>query len=475
MPVVVTGAAGFIGGMLISALAADGERVVAVDRRPIPVCPAGVAVLNADLLDRNPDVDDALRTAEVVYHLAGSPGVRPPGPQAEYHRYRDNVLATRVVLAMVPLSTPLVVTSSAAVYGGYTDHASREEDQVRPPDAHARSKVEVERLCAERFAVGGAVAVARPFTVAGEGQRPDMAIARWIEAVRTGSPVHLFGSPWHSRDVIDVRDVVRSLRAIAERGVVGLLNIGSGAPRTLADLVTAVCQAIGAPPELEILPARPGEPAVTQADTSRHEQVLGFRPRTDLDTLVRRQIAAGLVNERLTLAREASARAGVDGPDRAAVVHPVLVEPVFMETVLVGSEEDRAALAEVVLGPADPDPDSYPDPGLGLETTTHAVERDLDGDVDVEADLDANLEDLDAGPGPEMAVGPDAGLDSFGPGAGTDPGTDPGPGPGADLGTSPDIELGTGLGTEPRHGGGPSAIPAVIAPTEPTGTGYALR
>ena len=468
MPVVVTGAAGFIGGMLISALAADGERVVAVDRRPIPVCPPGVTVLRADLLDRDPTVDDALRAADVVYHLAGSPGIRPAGPRAEYHRYRDNVLATRVVLAMVPPSTPLVVTSSAAVYGGYTDHASREEDQVRPLDGHGRSKVEVERLCAERFAAGGTVAVARPFTVAGEGQRPDMAIARWIEAVRTGAPVRVFGSPWHSRDVTDVRDVVRSLRAITERGVVGLLNIGSGAPRTLADVVTAVCQAVGAPPELEILPARPDEPVVTQADTCRHEQLLGFRPRTDLDTVVRRQVAAGLVTERLTIAREASARAGSDGPDRAAVVEPVLVEPVFMETVLVGSEEDRALLAEAVMGPADPDVDTdcatnfATDLGVDLDTD---FDTDLDADPDTGAGLDvggrrdligvAGRTEVDGDPASDTGLGPDTTPD-------TTPGTAPGPIPGVDL------------GVEPHHTGGLSTVQGGITPPEPTATAYTL-
>ncbi|HEX5494974.1 MAG TPA: NAD(P)-dependent oxidoreductase, partial [Mycobacteriales bacterium] len=265
MPVVVTGAAGFIGGMLTSALSADGEQVVAVDRRPLPVRPAGVTELRADLLDRDPAVDAALREADAVFHLAGWSGRSETESTADLRWYRDNVLTAALVLATVPAGTPLVVTSAASVYGG-GDGPSREDDPVHPLSGHARSKVEVERLCARRFVAGGAVTVARPFTVAGEGQRPDMAIAGWIEAVRTGAPVTLVGSPWRTRDVTDVRDVVRSLRAMAERGVVGLLNIGTGAPRTLADLVTAVCRAVGAPPELALLPDRADEPAATQAD-----------------------------------------------------------------------------------------------------------------------------------------------------------------------------------------------------------------
>ena len=150
----------------------------------------------------------------------------------------------------------------------------------------------VESLCAARHAAGGAVAVVRPFTVAGEGQRPDMALARWIAAVRTGRPVRVLGSPARTRDVTDVTDVVRALRLVAERGVTGPLNIGTGRPRTLAELAGAVGRALGAPVELLVRPAAAVEPVATWADTGRIRRRLGFAPVTDLDALVARQVAA---------------------------------------------------------------------------------------------------------------------------------------------------------------------------------------
>jgi len=146
----------------------------------------------------------------------------------------------------------------------------------------------VERLCAQR----GGVAVLRPFTVAGEGQRPDMALARWIAAVRAGRPVTVLGSPARTRDVTDVRDLVRALRAAAERGVTGPLNVGTGRPRTLAELAASVGRALGAPAELVVRPAAAVEPAATWADTTRLGRRLGFVPVTDLDALVARQAAA---------------------------------------------------------------------------------------------------------------------------------------------------------------------------------------
>ncbi len=286
MAVVVTGAAGFLGRALVDGLAADGVDVVAVDRRP-PPAGAGVTVLRADLLDGDPAVRAALRHADAVFHLAGRPGVRDSGPAAEAARRRDNIAATAAVLAVVPAGVPLVVTSSSSVYGGATGRPSREDDRLRPLGGYARSKAVVERLCAAR----GGVAVLRPFTVAGEGQRPDMAVARWIAAVRAGRPIEILGSSSRTRDVTDVRDLVRALRAAAERRVTGPLNVGTGRPRTLAELAGAVCRAVGAPAELVVRPAAAVEPPATWADTTLLRRRLGFVPVTDLDALVARQAA----------------------------------------------------------------------------------------------------------------------------------------------------------------------------------------
>jgi nucleoside-diphosphate-sugar epimerase len=286
MSVVVTGAAGFLGRALVASLAADGIPVVAVDRRPPPGAP-GVTPLRADLLDGDSAVTEALRSADAVFHLAGRPGVRDAGPAADAARARDNVRATAAVLAAVPPGPPLVVASSSSVYGAAARRPSRETDELRPLGGYARSKAAVELLCA-----GRPVAVLRPFTVAGEGQRPDMALARWIAAVRAGDPIRVLGSPDRSRDVTDVRHVVRAARLAAERGVVGPLNVGTGRPRTLAELAAAVCRVLAAPAELVVAPAAAAEPAATWADTTRLARTLGFVPVTDLDAVVARQVAA---------------------------------------------------------------------------------------------------------------------------------------------------------------------------------------
>lgn len=298
MVAVVTGAGGFIGTMLLRRLVSDGE-VVAVDRRPFDGPLGTVRYHRADLLDHDPAVTAALEQASVVYHLAGCPDVRDPRPDAEQHRYRDNVLVTAAVLARVPPDVPLLVTSSSSVYGGTTGgRPSAETDRLRPHGGYARSKLLVERLCDARLQAGGRVTIVRPFTVAGEGQRPGMAFAQWIAAAREGRPLRLLGHPGRSRDITDVRDATRALVDLGRlsldgfEGVDGTVNLGTGVARTLRELADAVAAEFGVEVRTVLEPSHPAEVDHTLADVSRLRSLLGWVPSTDLADLVTRQAAA---------------------------------------------------------------------------------------------------------------------------------------------------------------------------------------
>lgn len=291
--VVVTGASGFVGGHVVEALLAAGERVVTVDRVPAPSHLAGTEHLTVELTHGGPALTAALRDAAAVIHLAGCPGVRDTAHDVADRRQRDNVVATAAVLASTPRRRQVVVASSSSVYGGSAwSRPSRESDPVRPRGGYARSKLSAERLCARRADAGGAVVVARPFTVAGERQRPDMALSLWIEAASAGLPLRFLGSGLRTRDVTDVRDVARALVALALGGAGGTVNIGTGRAHTLDELADAVCAAVGRDVPRVVVPARPEEARDTLADTRRLDELVGFVPRTDLHALVARQLAA---------------------------------------------------------------------------------------------------------------------------------------------------------------------------------------
>lgn len=302
MSIVVTGGAGFLGRTLVPSLVRHGQSVVVIDRQPWPAStgrPSGdVDVITGELTTPTDTMRDALREAEAVVHLAGCPGVRDSAPDVAFRRQRDNVDAARAVLTCTPRSTPTVVLSSSSVYGGVVHppsrpgpgRASHEDDPLRPRGGYALSKVATEKVCRERTMAGGHALVVRPFTVIGEGQRPDMAVARWAHEARATGRVTVLGSAHRSRDLTDVRDVATSLIALLHAAPAGTVNLGTGRSRTLAELVEAVCTAVGVDPRHTVVPAAHSEVSHTAADTNRLHAWAGFVPATDLHDVVGRAV-----------------------------------------------------------------------------------------------------------------------------------------------------------------------------------------
>ena len=293
MAIVVTGAAGFIGSNLVGFLREAGRGVVAIDRRDQPALP-GLTRVKADLSLPGDAVDAALRDADMVLHLAGCPGVRDRSPDVGWRRHRDNVLAAQRVLDNTPPGTMVVLASSSSVYGGSDGSACREEQPVRPRGGYATSKVEAERLCAARVAAGGTVVAARLFTVAGEGQRPDMALSCWITDVAAGRSARVYGSLERTRDITDVRDACAAMLALAEQRESGIVNIGTGTAHTLGEMLEAVGTTLGRAVTVDLQPSDHDDPDATLADPARLLELTGMRPQTDLPELVRRQAAAVL-------------------------------------------------------------------------------------------------------------------------------------------------------------------------------------
>ncbi|MGP3916977.1 NAD-dependent epimerase/dehydratase family protein [Nonomuraea sp. 10N515B] len=291
MTSIVTGSAGFIGRILTELLIDSGEKVIGIDRRWQPELP-GLTRITADLLDDDDLVRAALESADAVFHLAGCPGVRDSDPGITARRHRDNVLAGARVLSLVPERVPLVVASSSSVYGGARDgRASHENDPLRPIGGYAESKVRLERLCAPRIERRRPTAVVRPFTVAGEGQRPDMALSVWLEAARRGRPLRVLGSLERTRDITDVRQAAQAIMDVA--GSSGVVNVGTGRGRTLREMAQAVAEALDTEVTFAVEPAAAVEPSDSLADVRRLRSLIGWSPETDLAALVRRQASTG--------------------------------------------------------------------------------------------------------------------------------------------------------------------------------------
>ncbi len=307
-PVLVTGVAGFLGSHLAERLLARGDAVVGVDSfaacyaREIKeanlarsrACEA-FSFLEADVRDeaRMHDLMASVRPASVV-HLAARAGVAPSlEDPAGYHDV--NVLGTVSVLqaARRAGARKVVLASSSSVYGERGGSLLLETDAAdRPLSPYAASKRAAELVChAFSHATGLPVCCARFFTVYGPRQRPDMAIARFAVAIREGLPIRLFGGAT-ARDYTYVDDIVDGLLGILE-GDFGfdLVNLGSGRPVPLEDLVVLLEAELGRVAVVRREPERAFDPRATHASIARAAERYGYRPRIPIEEGIRRYLA----------------------------------------------------------------------------------------------------------------------------------------------------------------------------------------
>ncbi len=130
----------------------------------------------------------------------------------------------------------------------------------------------------------------RFFTVYGPGQRPDMAFHRFIEAIRAGNPVTLYGDGHQTRDFTFVDDIVEGILAAGgTEGIDGAFNLGGGTPAPLTEVFRILGEISGRPVATRPGEAPPGDPRATWADTHRARELIGYRPQVALADGLRRQ------------------------------------------------------------------------------------------------------------------------------------------------------------------------------------------
>ena len=260
------------------------------------MCTFRVELTDPDAHDR---LADELRRADLVFHLAGRAGVRDCGPEVDSARRRDNGLAAVTVLGLTPPTTPLLVTSSSSVYGGAAVRAGR-----RVPVARVRSRPSAGRVRPFEGARGAPVRAAPGARRAGHGGPPvhrgrarvsarTWRVSRWLQAALDGAPAHVLGSLERRRDMTDVRQVARALADLAAHPDLDIVNIGTGTtapPRRRALGRRRRGGPAGRDRDRARIPGGAGGDAVPTP--ARLEQRLGWVPETDLDELVRAQLAS---------------------------------------------------------------------------------------------------------------------------------------------------------------------------------------
>lgn len=326
-PVLVTGAAGFIGYHTARRLLQSGRPVVGVDNMTpyydVRLKDARLSALSnfSEFRFEKTDLADRSRTAALfkehrfsrVVHLAAQAGVRHS--LVDPHSYVDANLQgfTNVLEGCRHNGCGHVVyASSSSVYGANTKLPFSVHDNVDHPLSLYGASKKANELMAHSYSHLFSLPTTglRFFTVYGPWGRPDMAMWIFAEAIAAGRPIRLFNHGNMRRDFTYVDDVVESVVRLIDKPAAGnpawsgeapdpgsssapwrVYNIGNNQPVELMKVVSIIERELGATAKKEMLPMQPGDVPATYADVDDLMRDVGFKPSTSIEDGIRRFIA----------------------------------------------------------------------------------------------------------------------------------------------------------------------------------------
>ena len=326
-PILVTGAAGFIGFHVARRLVEAGRDVIGVDNLSPYYDPAlkearlrqlagakNFKFVRLDLADRAATA--ALFAAHrfpLVIHLAAQAGVRHS--LVDPHAYADANLVGFLNILEGCRHTGcrhLVYASSSSVYGANTRMPFRTSDNVDHPLSLYGASKKANELMAHSYShlFNLPATGLRFFTVYGPWGRPDMAMWIFAAAISAGKPIKLFNHGKMRRDFTYIDDVVQAVVRLIDRPAAGdpnwsgdapdparssapwrVYNIGNNSPVELLDVVNLLEQAIGKKAIRELVPIQPGDVPATFADVDDLMREVGFKPSTPIAEGVARFVA----------------------------------------------------------------------------------------------------------------------------------------------------------------------------------------
>ena len=332
MRILLTGGAGFIGQHVLAELLRHGHEVRVLDslradvhRGPVPWAPPmGVELQVADVRDQAA-AGAALAGIEAVVHLAAKVGLGVDvGDLPDYASSNDTGTATLLAGMARHGVSRLTLASSMVVYGeglgqcaehgavtpGPRLEAALAAGNFEPPcpicgrplgtqlvgettpfdprNAYATSKVAQEFYAANwARATGGSATMMRYHNVYGPGMPRDTPYAGvaaiFTSALRAGQAPRVFEDGGQRRDFIHVRDIAAATVAACEftGGGVAAFNVGSGTPRTVGEMATALAQSLQGPQPVVTGQYRLGDVRHITADSQRLRAALGWRPMVE--------------------------------------------------------------------------------------------------------------------------------------------------------------------------------------------------
>ena len=307
MKLLVTGGAGYVGGVCATVLLERGHEVVVLDdlstgnREGIP---AGAAFVEGDVADLAADVVDP--SFDAVLHFAArslvGESVEQPAPY-----WQGNVVTSLALLDAMRAAdvTNLVFSSTAATYGEPEQVPITEDMPTRPTNTYGATKLAIDHAITSYAVAHGLAAtslryfnVAGAYGAAGENRVVETHLIPLVLQVALGhrADIKVFGDDWPTpdgtcvRDYIHVADLADAHLLALESNVAGahrVLNLGSGEGFSVREVIDVCREVTGHPIPDVVAPRRAGDPAVLVASSDKAVSELGWTPtRTDLRTIV---------------------------------------------------------------------------------------------------------------------------------------------------------------------------------------------
>lgn len=326
MKVLVTGAAGFIGSKIAYMLAERGDEVVGLDNindyydqrlKYGRLKELGIECENDDMewhrmvksstlgslrfirmgIEDKENIDRLFAEEKFthVINLAAQAGVRYSitNPYA----YLTSNLVGFLNILEACRNNPvehLLFASSSSVYGMNTKAPFSEDDKVDAPvSLYAASKKSNELMAHSYSKLYGIRSTGlRFFTVYGPWGRPDMAPMLFAKAISNGEPINVFNNGDMIRDFTFIDDIAKGTIQCLDKSPVAeqcannvpfrVYNIGCSNPVKLLDFIKEIEQAVGRKAEMVMKPMQPGDVYMTNADTTKLETEIGYKPCVNL-------------------------------------------------------------------------------------------------------------------------------------------------------------------------------------------------
>jgi len=282
--VLVTGGSGFIGSHCLGTLVARGLDVHAVRAGRPGIEADGVTWHTADLLEE-PDIArlvEAVRPTHLL-HLAwvATPGVFP----SSIENFRWTQASLSLYRAFAESGGRRVVTAGTSYeYDWRYGYCSEDVTPLAPDTLYGASKKALgELVSAYSVTCGLSSAWARVFFLYGPREHPDRLVSSVIRSLLTGSPANCSHGE-QIRDYLHVEDVASALVTLLDGSVEGAVNIGSGSPVALKQIVSEIGDILERPDLIRLgaIPARANDAPLVVADVTRLTSLVHFKPAHDL-------------------------------------------------------------------------------------------------------------------------------------------------------------------------------------------------